>query len=218
MSMFGFAGTILGGLLGKNASEDAADAQMYATKQAIEAQERQYNQSREDLAPWREAGTNALAKLQTLMGTDGGPGGMLTPFSAEGMTEDPGYQFGLSEGNKAIERNMKARGMYNSGAALKGLQRFNQDYAGTKFNEAFNRDQINKNQIYNMLAGVSGSGQTSAGQVASMGMQSANNIGNYMLQGGNAKASGIVGGANAMIGALDDVSSHYRMLDLLKGM
>ena len=211
MSIFA---SLVGGLFGMNAADDAADAQVNATRMATEESRRQYNQSRTDMAPWREAGVNALSQLQTLMSPEGG---LMNPYSPENLQNDPGYQFGMAEGEKAINRNMKARGMYNSGAALKAINRFGQDYAGTKYNEAFNRDQVSKNAIYNMLAGQSGMGQSTASQVASMGMQNANQIGNYMLQGGNARAAGIVGGANSMIGALDDISSHQRMLQLLGG-
>ena len=211
MSIFA---SLVGGLFGMNAADDAADAQVNATRMATEESRRQYNQSRTDMAPWREAGVNALSQLQTLMSPEGG---LMNPYSPENLQDDPGYQFGMAEGEKAINRNMKARGMYNSGAALKAINRFGQDYAGTKYNEAFNRDQVSKNAIYNMLAGQSGMGQSTASQVASMGMQNANQIGNYMLQGGNARAAGIVGGANSMIGALDDISSHQRMLQLLGG-
>ena len=211
MSIFA---SLVGGLFGMNAADDAADAQVNATRMATEESRRQYNQSRTDMAPWREAGVNALSQLQTLMSPEGG---LMNPYSPENLQSDPGYQFGMAEGEKAINRNMKARGMYNSGAALKAINRFGQDYAGTKYNEAFNRDQVSKNAIYNMLAGQSGMGQSTASQVASMGMQNANQIGNYMLQGGNARAAGIVGGANSMIGALDDISSHQRMLQLLGG-
>ena len=211
MSIFA---SLVGGLFGMNAADDAADAQVNATRMATEESRRQYNQSRTDMAPWREAGVNALSQLQTLMSPEGG---LMNPYAPENLQSDPGYQFGMAEGEKAINRNMKARGMYNSGAALKAINRFGQDYAGTKYNEAFNRDQVSKNAIYNMLAGQSGMGQSTASQVASMGMQNANQIGNYMLQGGNARAAGIVGGANSMIGALDDISSHQRMLQLLGG-
>ena len=207
------AGSLLGGIFGSDAAEDAADMQYAASQRAIEEQQRQYNQSRADLAPWREAGASALQQLQQFIQQ---PSNM-QPFTGEGLTEDPGYQFGMDEGEKAINRNMAARGMLNSGAALKSLQRFNQDYAGTKFNEAFNRNQASKNQAYNMLAGVSGTGQTSANQTAQMGMRNAAMIGNYGLQGANSQAAGRIGGANAWMGALDDIGGYYRMQELLKG-
>lgn len=207
-------GSIVSGFISAKASKDAAETQLAASREAIEMEERQYNQTRSDLKPWREAGANALAQLEVLTGPEGA---LMAPFDASSLTEDPGYQFGLSEGEKSINRSMASRGMLNSGAALKALQRFGQDYAGTKFNEAFNRDQISKNQAYNMLAGLSGSGQTATTQTAAFGANAANNMANYTMQGANAKAAGTVGAANAITGAIDDVTGYYRMMNLLRG-
>lgn len=209
--------SLIGGLMGKSSAEKAADMQMQASQQAIAEQRRQYEQSRQDTAPWREAGQNALGRLQALMGLQGGQGNLLQPFTGDSVASEPGYQFGLDEGMKALNNQAAARGMYGSGAAMKGLTRYAQDYAGSKFNEAFNRDQATKAQQYNMLAGVSGSGQTAANQVASMGMQNAGMVGNYLTQGANAAAAGRVGGTNALLGGIDDVASYYRLQSLLKG-
>lgn len=69
------------------------------------------------------------------------------PFSFTGkdLENEPGYQFGLSQGELGIGRGQAARGNFLSGAAMKELNRFNQDYAGTKFNEGFNRSLTTHN-------------------------------------------------------------------------
>lgn len=202
-------GSILGGLFGRSASKKAAQAQQQAAAMSTNELRRQFDVSRADMAPWMEAGRNALAQLRQLTA----PGGdLMAPMS---MIDDPGYQFGLGEGLDAINANMAARGMRKSGAANKALARYATDYAGTKYNDAFNRDMASKNQIYNMLAGQAGMGQSTANQVASMGMNTANNVANIGLQSGNAIAAGHVGSANAITDALDGVSSYARMRMLL---
>ena len=60
-------------------------------------------------------------------------------FTGKDLASEPGYQFGLNQGTQGIERGQAARGNFLSGAAMKELTRFNEDYAGTKFNEGFNR-------------------------------------------------------------------------------
>lgn len=63
------AGVNIGGaLLSNNATNDAIDTQTAAGKEALALQEKMYNQSREDLAPYRASGNAANAKLSNLMG------------------------------------------------------------------------------------------------------------------------------------------------------
>lgn len=210
-ALLSVGGSLLGSIFAKDAAEDAAEVQAQASRAAIGEQRRQYDQTRADMMPWMEAGKSALAQLRELTK----PGGdLMQPYQFEA---DPGYQFGLDEGMKAINNNMAARGMRKSGAAMKGLGRFATDYATTKYNEGFNRDQIEKNRLYGVLAGQSGVGQTTAGQVGQFGASAAGNIANYGMQGANATAAGIVGGANAINNGLNNVSGYYRMRELLKG-
>jgi hypothetical protein len=60
-------------------------------------------------------------------------------FGAEDFEADPGYQFRRSEGNRGIEQGAAARGSLLSGAALKELDRFNQDTASNEFDRAHSR-------------------------------------------------------------------------------
>lgn len=63
--------SILGGLLGGSSAKKAAKAQEAAARAAQEEVQRQYDTTREDLAPWRTAGTNALDRLEFLLGIGG---------------------------------------------------------------------------------------------------------------------------------------------------
>jgi hypothetical protein len=103
----------------------------------------------------------------------------------------------MSEGNKGIDRASAARGGYDSGATLKALTRFNQDYAGTKFNDAFSRDAQNKQRTYGFLSGTAGAGQNAAAQTATSGANAANAIGGYGMQNAsNQGMYGMMGAAN----------------------
>lgn len=142
-------------------------------------------------------------------------GSLLRNFTNEDFRTAPGYEFRLGEGQKAIERSAAARGNQLSGAALKGLTRYGQDFASNEFQNAYNRDLANRQTTYNMLAGVSGTGQTAATNIAQMGQQSAGNIADYYLQGGNARAAGIMGRGNALAGGIQDVAQYYALQNLL---
>lgn len=147
-----------------------------------------------------------------------GFGSLLKTFSPGDLTKDPGYQFGLTEGEKALNRSAASRGMYFAPATSKELSQFNTDYAGTKYNEAFNRDQAQKAQTYGFLSGTSGAGENAAGQTANLGSQNASNLGNLITSGGAAQASGLVGAANAATGAAGqylNYTNQSRLLDLI---
>lgn len=128
-------------------------------------------------------------------------GSLIKKFSASDLNADPvyqsGLQFGLDRGTQGINARATASGMYDSGATLKALTQFGNDYGSTKANESYNRFTNDQGNIYNKLAGVSGTGQVATNQVASAGTSAANNISNDLTGAGNARAAGIVGGANA---------------------
>lgn len=209
-SVVGGGLSLVGGLLGgseqANATESAANTSAGATRDAIAAQRAMYDQTRADQTPWREAGVNALNYL-TKEARPGG--GLLRDFNMQEYQQDPGYQFRLSEGLKALERSAAARGGLLSGAALKGITRYGQDYASNEYQNAFNRYQTNQGNQFNRLAAMAGLGQTANGalqtagtnygnQVAGLGVTNAANIGNAQLAAGNARASSYQGIGNAL--------------------
>lgn len=155
---------------------------------------------------------------------DGQFGSLLKKFSNEDLQADPVYQsglkFGLDQGTGAINARASALGQYDSGATLKALTRYANDYGSTKANESFNRFNTENTNIYNRLAGVSGAGQTATGQVASAGTNASNQVIGALGDAGNARAAGIVGGANAWGNALNAGANAYQnqqYLNLLRG-
>lgn len=142
-------------------------------------------------------------------------GSLLKNFTGDDLQNEPGYQFGLSEGEKALGRRASAAGGYFSGAALKAAQRYGQDYAGTKYGEAFNRDAANKNRIYSMLSGTSGTGLNAASTLGSAGMGAANAMGNALMGGANATAAGQIGSYNALSSGLTGASNAFNWNQLL---
>lgn len=143
----------------------------------------------------------------------GGYGDLLRKFTMADRDADPvyrsGLEFGLNQGTQGINNRAIATGNYDSGATLKALTRFGNDYGSTKANESYNRFTQDQSNIYNKLAGVSGAGQVAANQVGAAGQNSANNISNLMTGEGNARAAGIVGGANAWAGGMQNAYNNY---------
>jgi hypothetical protein len=144
----------------------------------------------------------------------GGYGSLLKKYDLADMNGDPVYQsglkFGLDEGTKAINSRAISNGGYDSGATMKALTKYGTDYAGTKANDSYNRYTNDQSNIYNKLAGVSGTGQTAANTIRVAGENAANSISESYLDAGNARAAGIVGSANAWGSALTGIANRYQ--------
>jgi hypothetical protein len=202
-------------LLGSRSAKKAADVQVAAADRAAELQAEQFRQIREDQAPYRTAGYNALAELQRTAGNV--PGAF--KFGAGDFTADPGYGFRLSEGQKALDRQAAARGGLISGGALKAATRFGQEMGSQEFGNAFNRaltsystDVARENQLYNRQAALAGIGQTATNLVGQAGQNYATGAGNAMGAAGQAAASGYMGAANALTGGLGQYLNYNQNL------
>jgi hypothetical protein len=141
-------------------------------------------------------------------------------FTGKDLATDPGYKFGLDQGTQGIERGQASRGNFLSGGAMKELARYNEDYAGTKFNEGFGRAQStwntnlgafnqNRNTIYSFLTGQSLIGQNSAVQVGSSGNQAAAAMGDNITSAGTARSAGQVAGGNALQSGVNSLVNLY---------
>lgn len=120
---------------------------------------------------------------------------------------DPGYQFRLQEGEKALERAASARGVNTSGRTLKDFIRFNQGMAADEYGRAYGRrygdfvrrygnelDVYNarladRTSRYNRLAGMAGTGQAASSQLASQGLAAGGATASALLNQGNALAN-----------------------------
>ena len=192
-------------VVGASASRSAAQTQASAADRAAELQRQQFEQTRADQEPWRQAGINALGVMQQTAGNV--PGAF--KFGMDQFQQDPGYAFRLSEGQKALDRQAAARGGLISGGALKAATRYGQDMGSQEYQNAFNRaytgygtDVARENQLYNRQAAMAGIGQTSTNLMNQAGQNYASNAGNLITGGAAAQGAGQVGMANAFTGGL----------------
>lgn len=205
------AATIGSALIGSRASSRAADTQAASADRSAEAQERMFERQVELSEPWRQAGETALNKLVPLA-TE------YTPFGMEQFQADPGYAFRMSEGMKGLERSAAARGGLLSGSTLKGIQRFGQDLGSQEYMNAFNRYQAERQARLQPLQSLAGVGQTTAQQLGQAGMQTAQNIGQTQMAGAAARASGYVGGANALNQGLSTYLNYSQGQNMLNAL
>jgi hypothetical protein len=214
-------GVIGGAAIQSSAASKAAKQQRDATQLGIDEQARQYDQTREDLAPWRDTGAQAVHRLGDLIQ----PGAQLgRSFTMEDFLNDPvtkaSFQFGLDEGRKGIERRGPLTSGFDSGATLKALTRFGTDYGGQRAGESFNRFQTEGTNQFNRLASVAGLGQTSAGQTAALGQATGTNISNMLMNQGDASGATTLArgnvGARALAGTSQTIGNWWAERDALE--
>jgi len=196
--------------VGALASRSAAKTQAGAASQAAELQRTQYEQTREDLEPWRKAGVNALGKLEGMAD--------YTMFGPEQFSADPGYGFRLSEGRKALASKARARGGAVSGTSLKAMQDYAQESASQEYSNAFNRYQIERAAKLGPYQSLAGVGQTTANQLGQFGAANAANVGNLMTGGAAAQGAGQIGMANAFTGGLGTYLNYNQNNALLEAL
>ena len=200
------------------AQTSAANSANQVTLAQLAQSQRQYDQDRADLAPYRDAGYTALGQLSSATA----PGGDFNrKFTMDDYEADPGYAFRLEQGNRGVQASAAARGGVLSGGTLKALARYNQDSASQEYGAAYNRWTQNTTDRYNRIAAVAGVGQTATNSGIAAG---ANNTANQMagagqvasntLAAGNARASQYVATGNAIGGAVGQVGSYLALRDL----
>lgn len=187
-------GAIGGALISSNASSKASNAQESSANAANQTALDEYNQTRDDQAPWRTAGSNALTQLT---------GNLSKGFQPGDLTSDPGYQFELQQGMKGLDQTAASNGRLYSGAQMNAASTYATNFAGTKYDDAYNRWVTGNNE----LAGVAGLGQTATSATDSAGTAYAAQAGQDLTGAGNAAASGYLAQGNALSSALSGVSA-----------
>jgi hypothetical protein len=196
------AASLFGASQQADATQNAANITGAATDRAVQLQNEQYQQMRADQAPYRAAGQTALNALIPLATN-------YKKFGTDEFQQDPGYQFRLSEGQRAMARTAPNRGGLVSGNSLKAMQDYSQNYASNEYTNAFNRYQTERNAQLQPLQSLAGVGQsaTNFGNVA--GANNANTVGNALIsQANNAANAGMIR-SNAYGNAFSSIGSAY---------
>lgn len=226
--------TAIGGsaLLGYMGAQNAANTQLAGTQAGIAAQKQMFDTQNQQQTGFRAAGQNALSDIGALGtgqyqtydqagnpvgNTQTGSGYLQHQFDAQDFANnvDPGYAWRLNQGQQQAQRQANLGGGALSGNALAGLQDYTQGQASQEYQNAFNRYQTQRGNIYNTLASIANLGQTSLGQTTTAGTQAGSNLASLNVAGGNAAAGGIAAGTSAMTGALN-TGGQYAFLQNLQ--
>ena len=233
--------SLLGGYLSSSGQQQAASTQATAStqdaliraaaaEQALRENARLAQEQVARNAPTVQAGDTARNRMLDLIGLSGrtgaagygsanqpfsmagfDPNSLMRNFGAADFQTDPGYNFRLSEGLKALDRQAAARGGMMSGAALKAAGRYGQDVASQEYGNAFNRFQTNRasqaglytdalnrertRQMdeYGRLSDFTTRGANAAAGTGSSQAAYGTNAANLMSQGAQAMGQGVIG-------------------------
>jgi hypothetical protein len=150
------------GHLVKASGEDAANAATAAAERGMAGVNEAVTGAQGAVAPYQTAGTDALGTLMNLL---------QKPQQYQ-YQADPGYQFRLAEGNKAIQRMAAAQGASGGGGTAKALAQYNSGLASQEYGAGFDRFMRQQQQR-----------QSGLGTVAGMGLQAGEYAGNVGMTG-----------------------------------
>lgn len=151
------------------------------------------SQGANKLDPRNPVATDAGAGAET--------GGPAAPGNMDRFFTSPDYQFRLSESTKAIDRSAAARSGPTGGNVIKA----NTDYAG-------NLAAGEYGNYVNRLLQIAGLGQAANAQAGNATSIAGNGLANAATAAGDARASGILGGTNSVVNAVNSGVNNYAML------
>ena len=197
--------SLLGSRMQAGAAEEAAGIQAGLSREAIDEQRRQYEETRQLLAPYVQAGEQMLGRFapyitagerafeqQAALAGLSGPEAQRAAL--EGISGGAGFQEAVRQGEEALLARASATG---------GLRGGNIQGALAQFRPQMLQQAIE--QQYGRLGGLAGAGlgvterlatggQQAAIGSAQVGQGAATNIGNLLAQQGAAQAGGVIGG------------------------
>ncbi len=154
---------VIGAVGSSIAADKSAAAIGSATDQATAEDRRQYEQTRTDYAPWREAGAAAIGRMED---------------PNQFFETSPGYEFRRGEGMRDMENRFSVGG--GGGNAMRALNDYNQNMAKNEYGSWWNRQ-----------AGMAGMGMDATTGTAAAGDRASARIGSNYMTAGRARASGI---------------------------
>ena len=158
--------------------------------------------------------TDSATSANALLGNYASTGNTAINALSNGLTEDylkqtPGYQWNLNQGEQAATNSAAARGLANSGAALKGASSYASGLADSTYQNQFNDTNALAQEGYNAL-----------NQQGNNTMTSANNAAQVRMEGANGAMATTVGAGNALASGLSSVgntASQYSLYNALLG-
>jgi hypothetical protein len=212
VAVVGGGATLAAGYMGAQAAKDAAATSAAGMRYAADTNREMFDITNRNLAPYREQGQVSLKDLVARMPE------LTRSYTAEDFNQgiDPGYQFRLAQGQKALENQYNRAGGLVSGNVMQGMQDYTQGQASQEFANAFGRNASTQTNIFNRLKGIADMGLSATGTTAQAATSAGQTIGSAQIGAANAEAAGITGQAKAYGNTLQGMAN-YGTLPLYMG-
>lgn len=197
-SAIGAGGNIFSSIFGAGAAKQQANAIKEAAETASRTALELDNRARADVAPFRQLGLDASDIVSRIMK------GEINLDEALGSSSI--FKWQQSEGERAINRELSARGLYGSGAGLETLARFNNQLVaeeGSRYwDRLFNTTTLGANASARMATNTTSIGANVANLQAQAGIARAGAIGDAgrsIASIGPGVAGPVMGGISSMV-------------------
>lgn len=217
----GAVGAVGGALISSAGASSAANTAANASTYAANLDQQRYNTTRSDLMPYNAAGQNAVAQMPGLYTSSvnnlnsayaASQAAIPKTITQQNVSDQPGYQFALSEGMKALNNQYAGSGQSNSGNAARAALNFGTGLASQGWQNYFNNAQTQytdtnnqfsnavsmNNSLYSQLSGTGSLGENAAAQTGSTGAALTGMQGTNIANAGQQTANGITNTTNAL--------------------
>ena len=209
----GVGGSVFSGIMGKSAAKKQEEALRRAKEEAKGTAQKYVDRAEGWLRPFRDRGDTAGAMIDDLFSGK---------VSMDDMVQESSmYKFQSELGSRNINRELKARGMYGSGAGLETLARFNNQLVAEEGDRTFS-GLMQMNQLGAQVGGQLASGEINTGNnLAGMIMNNGAQVGQARAAGDMAIGGMGQGIAEALGGGLNNMAQYNMFkpfLDKLGGV
>lgn len=187
--------TLAGAGASMYSANKAASAQKKAAQQAGQIQQDQFAQTRGDLAPYRDVGSNALSQYQNLLGMNGQDAARQ---AMQSYTQSPYLSQLVTDTQRGVDASSAARGGLFSGATAQAI--------GNKTGQLYLGDY---NNYLSRIGGLVDTGLDASTQTGQFGANAAAGRANAATAAGNAQAGGFINMANGVNNALSQGAQLY---------
>lgn len=203
-----------------NAAKKAAGAQVQAAELGIAEQRRQFDFVQELLKPYVEAGTSAMAglapyqeagvnALQQQLALAGVSGADAQRTAIEAIERGPEFEALTTAGEEAILQSAAATGGLRGGGTQAALAQFRPQVLSQLINQQYGRLGGLSATGLGVTEGIVGRGQSAAAGVGSAGISTGSNVANLLAQQGAAQAGGALGAAKPFAQSFGNIGTMF---------
>lgn len=220
------AAVIGSSLIAGSGAKKAGKLSAAASDRATEAQLTMFREGEERLKPWTEAGELGLEEYQRRLGESEQYAEQYKPgefkFGAEEFEQykDPGYEWRVGEGLRALDRRMASKGLRRAGVRPRALMELGQKMGSEEFGAAreralgdFGIEEARKSTEYERrfedpmerYFRLSEAGRGTSASLTEQGTRVGAGIAQTTQAAGQARAAGTLGQYGAYSSALGDI-------------